>query len=73
MQFVILRDRTGLAQATNEKRNDNLEKVISSLTPESTVDTYGQVVRDDRVEIGARNRLAEKQFNKAKKYDFQNK
>jgi len=51
MQFVILRDRTGLAQATNEKRNDKLEKVISSLTPESTVDAYGQVVRDDRVKL----------------------
>lgn len=51
MQFVILRDRTGLAQATNEKKGNELEKTISSLTPESTVVAYGQVVQDEKVKL----------------------
>lgn len=51
MQFIILRDRTGMAQVTNEKRGDELERVISSLTPDSTVDAYGQVVKDERVKL----------------------
>ena len=44
MQFIILRDRTGLAQITHERRGDHLEQIIESLTPESTVDVKGKVV-----------------------------
>jgi len=51
MQFVILRDHTGMVQATNEKQGDELEKKISSLIPESTVVASGQVVRDERVKL----------------------
>jgi nondiscriminating aspartyl-tRNA synthetase len=51
MQFLILRDRTGLAQATNEKGGGEIDGLISSLTPESTVDAHGQVIRDERVKL----------------------
>ena len=51
MQFVILRDCSGLAQAINEKNNNELEKTISSLSPESTVNAYGHVIRNPKVKL----------------------
>jgi len=51
MQFVIIRDRTGLAQLTNERKSDHLEELIESLTPESTVDAYGKVVYEPIVKL----------------------
>jgi len=51
MQFVILRDRTGMIQVANEKNGGMLENTISSLVPESTVSARGHVVRDPRVRL----------------------
>ena len=52
MQFLVLRDRSGLAQAVNERRGDQIENIINSLTPESAVVVTGQVVASPQVKIG---------------------
>lgn len=52
-QFLILRDRTGLAQVINEKENrEALTEIVSSLTPESTVEITGKVVVNEIVKLG---------------------
>jgi nondiscriminating aspartyl-tRNA synthetase len=54
MQFVILRDRTGLAQLIVEKSDPptELNQEISRLTVESAVSITGLVVADERVKLG---------------------
>ncbi len=52
MQFVILRDHTGLVQLTNEKKDDDLERRITSLVPESVIIAEGRVVHDDHIRLG---------------------
>ncbi|HUA11512.1 MAG TPA: aspartate--tRNA(Asn) ligase [Solirubrobacteraceae bacterium] len=54
IQFVILRDRSGLAQAALAKGEtpDALNESISHLAPESAVTVVGTVVDDDRVKLG---------------------
>src|SRR3984957_9606191 len=54
MQFVILRDETGLAQAILEKPAPPSEHNarISELTDESAVTLTGEVVADERVRLG---------------------
>lgn len=54
MQFVILRDRTGLAQLVLEKPEQptDLNVAVSALTPESSVSMTGQAVADERVKLG---------------------
>jgi len=54
MQFVILRDETGLAQAILEKSDppSELNARISELTDESAVTLTGEVVADERVRLG---------------------
>jgi nondiscriminating aspartyl-tRNA synthetase len=54
MQFVILRDETGLAQAvlTKEDPPSELNQAISELTAESAVTVTGSVVADERVKLG---------------------
>jgi nondiscriminating aspartyl-tRNA synthetase len=54
MQFVILRDQTGLAQLILEKSDPptELNQEVSRLTPESAVSITGQVVADERVKLG---------------------
>lgn len=52
MQFLVLRDRSGLAQAVNERQGDRIEEVINGLTPESAVIVTGQVVANPQVKIG---------------------
>ena len=54
MQFVILRDETGLAQAVLEKSDppSQLNERISELTDESAVILTGEVVADERVRLG---------------------
>lgn len=51
MQFVILRDRSDVIQVANERRGDELESTISSLTPESTVSVRGKLVRDEHIKL----------------------
>jgi nondiscriminating aspartyl-tRNA synthetase len=54
VQFLILRDRTGLAQVVLEKSEQpaELNEAISALTPESAVRLWGKVVADPRVKLG---------------------
>ncbi|MCL2769131.1 MAG: aspartate--tRNA(Asn) ligase [Solirubrobacterales bacterium] len=62
MQFVILRDETGMAQGVLEKGDEPsaLNDAVSALTPESTVRVVGEVVEDERVKLGGLEvRLAE--------------
>jgi nondiscriminating aspartyl-tRNA synthetase len=54
MQFLILRDETGLAQAVLEKLQppSELNEQISALTAESAITVTGTVVADERVKLG---------------------
>jgi nondiscriminating aspartyl-tRNA synthetase len=54
MQFVVLRDETGLAQLIldKEEQPSELNETISALTPESAVTATGLVVADERVKLG---------------------
>src|SRR3989344_7887179 len=54
MQFVVLRDHTGLVQLCHEKggEGDNLQLGISSLTPESALAISGQVVVNPTIKLG---------------------
>src|SRR6202035_1844900 len=54
MQFVVLRDETGLAQLIlgKEEQPSELNETISALTPESAVTVTGLVVADERVKLG---------------------
>lgn len=54
MQFIIVRDHTGLVQVCHEKgdEKDSVRKVISSLTAESTVSVTGRVIENKGVKLG---------------------
>ncbi|MGA9314502.1 MAG: aspartate--tRNA(Asn) ligase [Solirubrobacteraceae bacterium] len=54
MQFVVLRDETGLAQLIlgKQEQPSELNEAISALTPESAVTVTGLVVADERVKLG---------------------
>jgi nondiscriminating aspartyl-tRNA synthetase len=54
IQFLILRDETGLAQAVLPKEDppSELNEAISALTVESAVTVTGTVVADERVKLG---------------------
>jgi aspartyl-tRNA synthetase len=54
VQFVILRDATGLAQVVLEKpeQPSELNDAVSTLTPESAVALEGEAIADDRVKLG---------------------
>jgi nondiscriminating aspartyl-tRNA synthetase len=54
MQFVIVRDETGLAQVVlpREDPPSELNEAVSALTVESAVTVTGTVVADERVKLG---------------------
>jgi nondiscriminating aspartyl-tRNA synthetase len=54
VQFVILRDPTGMAQAVlgKDEQPSALNEAISALAPESAVYVTGTVIADDRVKLG---------------------
>lgn len=53
MQFLIMRDMTGLVQATHWKKgNPELSELISTLGTESTLTIYGTVVKNAVVKLG---------------------
>jgi aspartyl-tRNA synthetase len=54
VQFVILRDETGMAQLTlgKDEPPSELNLAVSALTPESAVTVGGEVVADERVKLG---------------------
>jgi nondiscriminating aspartyl-tRNA synthetase len=54
VQFVIVRDETGLAQAVLPKQDppSELNAQVSALTPESAVTLTGTLAEDERVKLG---------------------
>jgi aspartyl-tRNA synthetase len=54
VQFVVLRDETGLVQAVLPKEDEpsTLNEAISGLAPESAVTVSGTAVADERVKLG---------------------
>jgi aspartyl-tRNA synthetase len=54
VQFIVLRDETGMAQAVLAKgdRPSELNEQVSALTPESAVTVVGTVKADERVNLG---------------------
>jgi len=54
VQFVVLRDETGLAQLTlgKSEQPSELNEAISALAPESAVTVTGAVLADERVKLG---------------------
>jgi len=53
MQFVIVRDHTGLVQTVHERKGgeDPIEKIIDGLTPESAIEISGVVVENEHVKL----------------------
>ena len=51
MQFMVLRDRSGMVQTVNQKDGKPLDDVISSLAPEATVVVEGTVVANPSVRL----------------------
>ncbi|MFD0267892.1 aspartate--tRNA(Asn) ligase [Streptomyces sp. NPDC127106] len=52
MQFVILRDHSGMVQVTHKRDGGPLEAVLESLIPESAVRITGRVVDAAQVKLG---------------------
>lgn len=54
MQFVVVRDHTGLVQIVHERKSekDNIAAVIEKLTAESSVEVMGKVVENPQVKLG---------------------
>jgi nondiscriminating aspartyl-tRNA synthetase len=54
VQFIVLRDETGLAQLVlpRDETPTELNEAVSRLTPESAVTVSGLVVADERVKLG---------------------
>jgi len=53
MQFLIVRDETGLIQIANSrKENPGLAEIISGLTNESVIEVVGQVMANEAVQLG---------------------
>ncbi len=54
VQFVVMRDETGMAQVVLPKTEppSELNEAVSTLTPESAVSIVGTVVADERVKLG---------------------
>ncbi|MFI9208620.1 aspartate--tRNA(Asn) ligase [Streptomyces sp. NPDC053253] len=52
MQFVIVRDHTGMTQVTHKRDESPLEAALEDLTTESTVRITGRVVENSVVKLG---------------------
>jgi aspartyl-tRNA synthetase len=54
VQFVIIQDRTGMVQVTNERTSpaNQLEELIGDLTVGSTVEAIGKVILNNQVKLG---------------------
>ncbi len=53
MQFLVLRDHTGLIQITHERTEggSEIEFILESLTPESAVEVTGMLIQNDHVKL----------------------
>ena len=54
VQFIILRDRTGIVQITVEKNNDfsKLNEIVKKLKIDSVLKVYGKVLVNEKVKLG---------------------
>ncbi|MBH1932764.1 aspartate--tRNA(Asn) ligase [Streptomyces sp. AV19] len=52
MQFVVVRDHTGMTQVTHQRDGGELEARLEQLTPESSVRITGRVVENPVVKLG---------------------
>ncbi|UIX34529.1 aspartate--tRNA(Asn) ligase [Streptomyces sp. GQFP] len=52
MQFVIVRDSTGMVQVTHKRKDGPVEAQLEALTPESAVKITGRVVDAAQVKLG---------------------
>ena len=52
VQFIVVRDHTGLVQTVREKKEDPLSVLISSLTAETAVELTGTVVANEKIKLG---------------------
>lgn len=52
IQFVIVRDNSGMAQVTNKRAGNAIEQQLESLTVESAVRIVGEVVENPVVKLG---------------------
>ena len=52
MQFIVLRDATGLVQIVHPKSDDTLTDLLASLTPESAISITGTVIDAPSVKLG---------------------
>lgn len=54
MQFLIVRDHTGLAQVVHEKQkgDESIKKAFETLTVESVVEITGKVIHNKQVKLG---------------------
>ncbi|WP_372407546.1 aspartate--tRNA(Asn) ligase [Streptomyces luteireticuli] len=52
MQFVVVRDHTGMTQVTHQRDGGELEAQLEQLTPESAVRITGRVVDNPVVKLG---------------------
>lgn len=59
VQFIIVRDHTGLVQVFHEKRDDETSKLISSLTPETAIEVTGRLVANESIKLGQMEILLE--------------
>lgn len=61
MQFLILRDQTGLVQVTHERgSNEQIAQTIAQLILESAVEIEGKVVANPKVKLGGIEVILEK-------------
>jgi aspartyl-tRNA synthetase len=51
MQFLSLRDHTGLVQTVNFKQGKSLDDLISSLTPDCTLFAGGNIIENPQVKL----------------------
>lgn len=54
MQFIVLRDHTGMVQLCHQKggEEDGMKNIISTITPESAFVATGKVVQNQSVKLG---------------------
>lgn len=60
VQFIVLREQTGKVQLVNERTDNTASRIISDLTPESSIIVTGKVIKNDRVKLGGLEIMIEK-------------
>lgn len=61
IQFVVIRDHTGMVQVTNKRAGDELEEQLENgMPPESAVKVTGRVISNDIVKLGGVEMIPER-------------